>query len=146
VSGSAPNLAAYQARLLPDRTRTIGLRSGALDRVEVPTAPVASGPVVTTLLAPGQLYSLSENPVRGAQLIMNFREAPLRVELYTLAGGRVADLRTRLEGDTRLRWDLQNDRNQRVAPGVYLLIVETGGETFRERLFILTPAAAAGQE
>jgi subtilisin family serine protease len=145
VSGAAPNLAQFRATLVPGETRTVGVRSGALDRFAFTTPPVASAPAVTTLLPAGQVFALSENPVRGSQLILNFSERPRTVAIYTIAGARVADLTTRLDGDTRIRWDLTNDRAQRIAPGVYLLVVETGTTTIRERLFILTPALA-GQE
>jgi subtilisin family serine protease len=145
VSGAAPNLTPFRATLVPGETRTLGLRSGAVDRLTVPGGPVTSAPATTTLLGPGQLFSMSENPVRGAQLVFNFREAPTTAAVYTLAGARVVDL-VRLVDGTRVLWNLRNDAGTRVAPGVYLLVFEVAGETFRERLFILTPAAAPGQE
>jgi subtilisin family serine protease len=140
VSGQAPSATEFRARLVPEELKTRGVRSGMEDLINLPTAPIASQPAVTTLLAPGQLFSLSENPVRQNELILNFRERPTAVAVYTLAGARVADLRQRLDGDTRIRWNLRNDEDARIAPGVYLLHVEVGGERIRERLFIMNAA------
>jgi hypothetical protein len=145
VSGASPNLTTFRATLVPEETRTLGLRSGVVDRFSVPGGAVASQPVTTTLLQPGQLFSLSENPVRGQRLIFNFREAPTAAAVYTVAGARVAELTGRVDG-TRVTWDLTNDEGSRVAPGVYLLVLEVGGELIRERLFILTPTATSRQE
>jgi len=145
VSGAAPHLAAFQATLVPEETRTLGVRSGVRDRFALPGGVIASQPATTTLVQPGQLFSMSENPVRGEQVYFNFRETPTAAAIYTLAGARVTELTRRGEG-ARIIWDLTNDAGRRVAPGVYLLAAVVGGETVRERLFILTPTATSGQE
>ena len=143
LSGATPNQAVFQATLVPEATHSVGVRSAAQDRLEhVVGAPVA---VQTTVLRPGEIFTLSENPVRsGRPLIFNFSERPRVAAVYTLGGRRVVDLLTRMSSDTRVAWDLTNDEGSPIAPGVYLAVFDVAGTVIREKLFIVRPAVASG--
>jgi subtilisin family serine protease len=141
--GGALNAAEFRATLEPDGVRTLAVLSGETDAISFPTL-VASGALRTTVLDAGQVFTLSENPVRSGSVIFNFSETPTLAAVYTLTGARVTDLRAL--GDRSIVWPLTNDSGRRVAPGVYLLVVQVAGETIRERLFIMTPAGGTEQE
>lgn len=143
LSGATPNQAVFQATLAPEATHSVGVRSNAQDRLEhVVGAPIA---VQTTVLRPGEIFTLSENPVRsGRPLIFNFSERPRVAAVYTLGGRRVVDLLTRMSSDTRVAWDLTNDEGSPIAPGVYLAVFDVAGTVLREKLFIVRPAVASG--
>ncbi len=141
MSGAAPNGTAFSASFLPAETRSIGTRSAVPDRITQPSAPVASAEVRATVLAAGQLFSLSENPVRSGAVIFNFPVRPSVAGIYTLAGKRVVDLTNRLSDESSVRWDLTNENGSVVSPGVYLLIFRIEGQQFRERLIVLRRAS-----
>lgn len=135
--GAAPNGSRFSARFLPDRTQTLNVRSGHRDRLVLPAEPVASAPFETTVLATGEALSLSENPVRSNRLVLNFAQTPRQAAIYTVGGRRVADLIPR-ESQHRIEWDLTNDEGSRVAPGVYLIVLDVEGRIVRERLIVLS--------
>jgi hypothetical protein len=137
LSGSAPNGTAFGASFVPSETRSTGLRSGAADRVTQPSSPIASPVVIATVLAAGQAFSMSENPVRSQSVTFNFPERPSVAGIYTVKGERVMDLLARLDSDNTVQWDLRNDHGTTVSPGVYLIVFVVGGETVRERLIVL---------
>jgi subtilisin family serine protease len=137
LSGTAPTGAAFTARLLPETVSTLNLGSGARDRVVLDEA-VASAPAVTTLLHEGELFVLSENPVRGQSVMLNFASRPTAAGIYTATGSLVADLTRRFDG-LSLEWDLTNDRGSRVVPGVYLLVFRVGDAVMRHKLMVLSP-------
>ncbi|MCI0436531.1 MAG: S8 family serine peptidase [Gemmatimonadetes bacterium] len=149
MSGRAPNGASFTARLVPETIRSIGVRSGARDRIEPGIVAVASGPVEATVLQPGELLAFSANPVRSDEVVLNFAEAPTLAAVYTVSGRRVIDLCRRVErgcgtpGDrgTSLVWDLTGEEGDKVAPGVYLVVFRVGSQTFREKLMVLRPGA-----
>lgn len=137
LSGAAPNASSFEVAYLPAETRTAGVLSGAQNRLDQPGSPVASGAVETTVLNADELFNLTENPIRGHRVIMNFREKPTTAAVYTLAGARVADLVPRLDASgRRVDWDLTNDAGKRIAPGIYLAVFQIGTETVREKLIV----------
>lgn len=139
LSGAVPNAAAFQASFLPDLTSSIGLRSGAADLRQDPTAIVASAATGTTVLAAGELFNLSENPIRSdaRRLVLNFALAPSFAGIFTLRGARVADLMPRLEpSGQRIEWDLRTDAGGTVAPGVYFLVIRIGDGLVRRKLIV----------
>jgi subtilisin family serine protease len=137
LSGRAPMGTAFSARLLPEAVTTVNLNSGARDRVVLADA-IVSAPAPTTVLREGELFALSENPVRSGSVVLNFAEPPTTAAVYTVTGSRVADLTRRGDG-LWLHWDLTNDAGARVVSGVYLLVLRIGSVTVREKLMILAP-------
>ena len=139
LSGAVPNGATFQIMFLPDLTSSIGLRSGAADRLTGPGSIVASGITGTSVLTPGEHFNLSENPIRSdaRRLVLNFAAPPVSAALYTLRGARVIDLMPLLEpSGLRVEWNLQTDRGGVVAPGVYFLVVRIGDGLVRKKLIV----------
>lgn len=139
LSGAVPNGARFQVLFLPELTSSIGLRSGAADVRTDPTATVASGITGTSVLAGGELFNLSENPIRSdaRRLVLNFGAPPSSAAIYTLRGARVIDLMPLLEpSGLRVEWDLRTERGGAVAPGVYFLIVRIGDGLVRKKLIV----------
>ncbi len=148
MSGNAPNGTFFSAQLVPSTISTIGVRSGERDRLDPAITAAASGPVEATVLREDELLSMSANPVRGEEVVLNFAEPPTLAAVYTLTGRRVIDLCAAGTGlacgaagsaGTRAVWDLTNDRGETVAPGVYLVVFRVAGQTFREKLMVLRP-------
>jgi subtilisin family serine protease len=139
LSGRSPQLGGYTAQLIPDSTRTLTLSSRVANRVEHGALP-ASGTAATTMLANGELFALSANPVRGNDVNFVFAAPPTVASVYTVTGSRVADLLPLIQG-TSFRWNLQNDDGHRVVPGVYIVVFRIAGRVVRQRLFVLSPQA-----
>lgn len=137
LSGDVPNVSSFSATWVPDELHTVGTLSGTADRFVAPGAPVASAVRATGLLATGEVVNLSENPVHGGSLVVNYAERPRAVTVYTLAGRRVR----RLEGAAleagRTVWDLRNDGGAEVAAGVYLLVLEFPGGPVLRKVMVL---------
>ncbi len=140
LSGRSPNGAAFQARFLPDRTLTLGVRSNAANLLDQPAAPVASQLVQSTVLGPDELLALSENPVRAPAVVFNFRTRPDLASIFTVGGRLVVDLTQRIDDEDRIAWDLRNDEGTVVAPGVYLIVFRVDNQVFRQKLMILRPS------
>jgi photosystem II stability/assembly factor-like uncharacterized protein len=138
MSGATPHGTSFRASFIPAETRTVGVRSGAADRVSQPASPVASPEIESSVLADDAVFSLSENPVRSRTVILNFSARPTVAQVYTITGRLVVDLLDRMDGDARATWDLTNAAGSRIDPGVYLLVVELDGQQVREKLIILT--------
>lgn len=145
LSGNAPNGAVFEAALAPQELHSRGVNSGAIDMIEPDIVAVTSGPASTTVLRSIELLTLSENPVRDGNVVFNFERPPTTAAVYTITGRRVVDLCSSgslacgtTGGPTFTRWELRNGAGESVAPGVYLLIFTVHGETFREKLMILT--------
>jgi subtilisin family serine protease len=136
LSGAAPNAAVFQAELLPQRTRTLGTRSLAVDQIGNVTS-VASTPAASTVLAGNAAFSLSENPVRSERVVFNFTERPKVAAIYTLNGRRVIDLLPRLNETGSVTWDVRNEGGDRVAAGVYFVVFDVAGQVVREKIFVL---------
>jgi subtilisin family serine protease len=148
LSGSAPNGAGFEATLAPADLHTIGASTGELDRIQGGIAAVASGVAVSTVLQKGGLLSFSQNPVRTREVMFNFERPPTMAAVFTVTGRRVIDLCSGATlacgaagGPTATPWDLRNDEGTAVAPGVYLVIFSVAGQTFREKLMVLTPGS-----
>ncbi|HSL71399.1 MAG TPA: Ig-like domain-containing protein, partial [Longimicrobiales bacterium] len=139
LSGAAPNNMTFALTFAANETRTTGARSGARDRLEPLTIVLSSTPAVTTVLNGAEVFSLSENPVRGSSVTFNFRDVPSTAVIYTLTGRRVRDLKPDISEAGRVIWELVNEEDTRVAPGVYLLVFDVSGRIVREKLFVLTP-------
>lgn len=136
LSGKAPNNAAFSLAWVPELTRSAGARSGERDRVAVGTPVVASTVAHTSILQPGQMLTLSENPVRSDRLVINFADRPSQAAIYTAAGRRVRDFMQLLDNTGSVIWDLQNEQGARVAAGIYLIVFDIGGQLIREKVFI----------
>lgn len=140
MSGSAPNGATFQMTFVPSATQSVGVLSGSRNRQSVPGAIVASPVASTTLLQPGESFAISENPVKSdaGHVIFNFdpNTPPNLAAIYTLDGRRVVDLMPLIEGGTRAVWPLTNDDGNRVAPGIYILVVRFADRMIRQKLFI----------
>jgi subtilisin family serine protease len=136
LSGAAPNGAAFQAELLPQRTRTTGVRSQAADQLGS-VSSVASSSAASTVLRNGLTFSLSENPVRTGRVVFNFAERPKVAAIYTLNGRRVIDLLPAIDAAGSVSWNLRNGAGDRVAPGVYFVVFDVAGRLEREKLFIM---------
>ncbi len=136
LSGSAPNGVAFQARVLADRIRTVGVRSQAADQLGF-IAAATSAPASSTVLVNGATFSLSENPVRSSHVVFNFSERPKVAAVYTLTGRRVIDLMPSLDATGSVQWNLHNDAGDRVASGVYFVVFDVAGRVEREKVFVM---------
>lgn len=149
LSGDAPNGAAFEAVLAPEDLHTIGASTGELDRIESGIAAVSSGVALSTVLEGESILSFSQNPVRSDAVTFNFEQPPTLAAVYTVTGRRVIDLCSSdaslacgaAGGPTASSWDLRNNEGERVAPGVYLVIFSVSGQTFREKLMVITPGS-----
>jgi subtilisin family serine protease len=136
LSGRAPNGAIFRAELIPARTRTTGVRSLATDQLGSITS-VASSQAVSTTLAAGTTFSLSENPIRTGNVTFNFSERPKVAAIYTLNGRRVLDLLPLLNETGSVLWNLHNQNGDRVASGVYFMVFDVAGRIVREKIFVM---------
>jgi hypothetical protein len=134
LSGTAPNGARFQATYRPADFVARGTLSGA--PAGGSGGPVASTERRTTLLAAGERVNLSENPVRGDRLVVNFAERPRSVAIYALRGARVRSFPADAIEEGRVVWNLENDRGARVAAGVYLIVVDLPGGTEVRKVFV----------
>ena len=89
------------------------------------------------VLEEGEVFNLSENPIRSDRVFFSFGEPPTLAVIHTLDGRRVVDLRGRLVEPRHAIWDLTNDRGGRVAPGIYLLVARVGDAIVRRRLVVV---------
>ncbi|MGH7476379.1 MAG: S8 family serine peptidase [Longimicrobiales bacterium] len=144
LGGAVPNGATFQLAYLPGATRSAGVESRLPNPIEQSTSAVLSQTARTTVLLEGEVFTLSENPVRSGRVIFSFAERPRRADIYTLDGRLVSDLLTRANAaGLRAQWDVTNDAREPVAAGIYLLVVDVAGQIITEKLFV---APAAGQE
>jgi subtilisin family serine protease len=90
------------------------------------------------MLAQGETFNISQNPVRASPLVIRFGQAPRRVDLYDFAGKRVRSFRaTDFDDATTLRWNLQTDGGGEVVNGVYLLVADLPSGMMRRKVFIV---------
>ncbi|MBX6362501.1 MAG: S8 family serine peptidase, partial [Gemmatimonadetes bacterium] len=141
-SGQVPNATAFSATYVPEAARTIGVRSQAVDQIDA-TAAVASAAVHTTVLKPGEVFALSENPVLSDHVVFNFSKRPRTAGIYSLTGRRIIDLTTKISSEGRVDWDLRNEDGGRIAAGVYLVVFDVDGQLVRRKLIIAPGAAPA---
>jgi subtilisin family serine protease len=133
TSGAVPNGALFGASVAPAWVHSQALYSGRFDRQWVSGA-LSSGTVTTSLLSQSEALNVSENPVRGSSVIINYALSARRVSIYTFTGVRVRTFRTPPSGS--LTWDLTGDDGRPVVNGVYILVVETGSGVVRHRLYV----------
>ncbi len=87
-------------------------------------------------LGPAAALEVSENPVRGGQVVVSWPAgtgAP-RLGVYTLTGARLVQS-TLAPGATEYVWDLTAG-GRPVSNGAYLVILELDGRVLRRRLFV----------
>ena len=90
------------------------------------------------MLAQGEAFNISQNPVRTSPVVIRFAQAPRRVDLYDFAGKRVRSFRaTEFDDATTLRWNLQAEGGGEVVNGVYILVAELPAGTMRRKGFIV---------
>jgi hypothetical protein len=90
------------------------------------------------MLAQGEAFNISQNPVRSSPVVIRFGQAPRRVDLYDFAGKRVRSFgATDFDDATTLRWNLQGDGGARVVNGVYLLVADLPSGVMRRKVFIV---------
>lgn len=91
------------------------------------------------LAGPGEPVNLSANPVRDDALVINYRERPTSVAVYTLVAERVRSFSDRELGPLSVVWPLDTDAGGDVANGVYVLVVELPGERVVRKIFVARP-------
>jgi hypothetical protein len=134
TSGRSPNGAQFSGAVALSLVHTRSLYSGLADRYTT-AGVLTSGTVTTSLLAAGEGFNLSENPVRGASVIINYAGAPLRVDIYSFTGLLIRDFAAPPSG--RVLWDLTTDEGRPVVNGVYVVVVVLpGGAVIRHRLYV----------
>ena len=90
------------------------------------------------MLAQGETFNISQNPVRASPVVIRFGQAPRRVDLYDFAGKRVRSFRaTEFDDATTLRWNLQVEGGGEVVNGVYLLVADLPSGMMRRKVFIV---------
>jgi subtilisin family serine protease len=90
------------------------------------------------MLAQGESFNISQNPVRASPVVIRFGQAPRRVDLYDFAGKRVRSFRaTEFDDATTLRWNLQAEGGGEVVNGVYLLVADLPSGMMRRKVFIV---------
>lgn len=90
------------------------------------------------MLAEGQRFNISQNPVRSAPVVIRFDDSPRRVDVFDFAGRRVRTfLATDLDDARTLRWNLRGASGEEVVNGVYLLVVDMPSGTMRRKVFIV---------
>jgi hypothetical protein len=78
--------------------------------------------------------NLSENPVRGSTVTINYTGTPRTVAIYTFSGARVRSFASPPAGS--VVWDLTTDDGRRVVNGVYIVAVDLGGSVVRRRIYV----------
>ena len=90
-------------------------------------------------LAPAAALEVSENPVRGTQVVISWPAgtgAP-RIGVYTFTGKRLVST-TLAPGSDEYAWDLTSGHGP-VPSGAYLVVLELDGRVYRRRLFVTRP-------
>ncbi len=90
-------------------------------------------------LAAGEAVNLSANPVRGDALVINYRDPPESVAVYTLVGERVRSFSAGELGPLNVVWPLDTDAGGEVANGVYVLVVELPGSRVVRKILVARP-------
>ena len=139
LSGQIGNGTGFTASLVREATHTLGIRSQAVDQLDTTaTAPVAAA-AITTVLSAGEVFAMSENPVRNNHVVFNFSTRPAVAAVYSLSGRRVANLLRQMTSDARVDWALVNDDGKPVANGIYLVVFDVGVQMIRHKIFVARP-------
>lgn len=91
------------------------------------------------LAGPTEPVNLSANPVRGDALVINYRERPRSVAVYTLVAERVRTFADHEVGPLSTVWPLDTDLGGEVANGAYVLVVELPDRRVIRKLFVARP-------
>ncbi|HEV8265150.1 MAG TPA: M14 family zinc carboxypeptidase [Gemmatimonadales bacterium] len=96
------------------------------------------------LLAPPGVAEVSENPVRGDQVVISWPTPTgtgnARVTVYGFTGERLHQA-TVAPPTNEYVWDLMLGGSRRVVNGAYIVVVEVDGRRYRRRLFVARPAS-----
>jgi minor extracellular serine protease Vpr len=140
TSGAVPNAAIFTARFDPQGSRG----TGTLIQTGDQAATQFQASVRTSVLAPDEIFALSENPVRSDEVIFSFSTAPTMLSVYTISGRRVVDLLPKVRtGGRRIVWNLTNQEGNPVAAGVYLVVYTVGDRTERQKLIVTRPGSGS---
>jgi subtilisin family serine protease len=153
VTGSVALLLEQRPRLTPAAVR--GLLTGAARVDSFARHPFDGGPDGTPNASwgYGKLYvpaalnalaqqaaaiNLSENPVRGGSVTINYNGTPRSVAIYTFTGARVRSFASPPPGS--VVWDLTTDDGRPVVNGVYIVAADLGGSVVRRRIYVARKA------
>jgi subtilisin family serine protease len=90
------------------------------------------------MLAQGETFNISQNPVRTSPVVIRFSEPPRRVDVYDFAGKHVRSFQAiDFDDATTLRWNLQAEGGGAVVNGVYLLVADLPSGMMRRKVFIV---------
>ena len=150
VTGSVALLLEQSPRLTPEAVRALltgAARADSFARHPFDGGPDGSPnaswgygklsvPAALTALArqTAAPINLSENPVRGSSVTINYTGTPRRVAVYTFTGTRVRTFASPPSGS--VVWDLTTDDGRPVVNGVYIVVVDLGGSVARRRLYV----------
>lgn len=137
LGGHAPNGTVLSARIEGEAVTAEGAISREPAERPEPPPTIAGADVRLTLLEPGERYALSANPVRGDDLIINYRDPPRRVRILTLGGELVRELEAGVLESGRAVWGLENRDGHPVANGLYLLALEFEDQRVLEKIMVL---------
>jgi hypothetical protein len=94
------------------------------------------------LLAGPGAAEVSENPVRGDQVVISWPTPsgirPARVTVYAFTGERLHQA-TVAAPTNEYVWDLRLGGGRRVVNGAYIVVVDVDGQRYRRRLFVARP-------
>lgn len=125
----------FTSRTFTGDPNTVPNASWGFGKLDV-AAAVAN--VRALMLAQGESFNISQNPVRTSPVVIRFAQVPRRVELYDFAGKRVRLFRaTDFDDATTLRWNLQAEGGGQVVNGVYLLVADLPSGVMRRKVFIV---------
>ncbi len=83
--------------------------------------------------------NLSQNPVRGDLLIINYPERPTSAAIYTLVAERVRTFSDRELNPVNVIWPLDTDAGGDVANGAYVLVLEYPDHRVVRKIFVARP-------
>ena len=94
----------------------------------------------TAQASPGAGAEVSENPVRGNQVVVSWPAATgsARVLVFSFTGEQLFTT-TVPPSTNEYVWDLMIG-SRRVVNGVYIIVVDVAGHRYRRRLFVARPA------
>ncbi|HET7040146.1 MAG TPA: M14 family zinc carboxypeptidase [Gemmatimonadales bacterium] len=101
---------------------------------------VLGTPLSPAVQAAQGILGVSENPVRSGRVFFAWAPATgdARLSVFTF-GGELVYRAPVPAGAGSAAWDLANSAGQTVSNGVYLAVLEVGGEVLRKRLFVARP-------
>jgi subtilisin family serine protease len=85
----------------------------------------------------GEQVNLSENPVRGDALVINYAEQPRSIAIYSLTGRRVRVFGEAEIGPLSTVWTLDNERGATVVNGPYLIVLDFAHSRAVKKVFVV---------